>query len=185
MNRKREKHGMTKTPEFYIWSSMRQRCNNPNNKNYIHYGVRGIKVCRRWDDSFKKFYKDMGCRPSSKHTIERLNVHKGYSPNNCKWATMKVQQNNRRNNNRLVIDGINNTIAQWSEKSGVDSRTIGHRLKMGWSPEESIKKETRIVYKYCLHCGSSFHAKRRQLYCDIKCHNDAAYIRTKEKWAFS
>lgn len=74
---------------------MRQRCNDPNSKDYKSYGGRGIKVCKRWDD-FAKFYSDMGPRPSPKHTIDRENNLGHYTPNNCRWVTMAVQCNNRR-----------------------------------------------------------------------------------------
>lgn len=89
------KHGMSNSPEFAIWRTMRQRCSNLKNKDYADYGGRGITVCDRWAKSFLSFYKDMGPRPAGKW-LERSNNDLGYGPGNCIWATPKQQNNNRR-----------------------------------------------------------------------------------------
>ena len=86
---------MHKFPEYGIWSNMHQRCRNPKNKGFKWYGGRGINVCDRWQ-SFPVFYADMGPRPSKNHSIERVDNNLGYEPDNCIWATMAVQNKNRR-----------------------------------------------------------------------------------------
>jgi len=88
------KHGMSKHPLYETWKKMRFRCNNPNYHEYHLYGGRGIKVCQRWDD-FALFVKDMGERPEGK-TLDRINNDLGYSPDNCRWATLSEQNVNRR-----------------------------------------------------------------------------------------
>lgn len=88
-------HGLSKTTEHVIWSGILQRCENKNNHGYRNYGGRGIKVCSRWKD-FENFYADMGRRPSSKHSIDRINNDGDYEPNNCRWATVSQQLANRR-----------------------------------------------------------------------------------------
>jgi hypothetical protein len=84
-----------KTPEYRAWNSMRQRCNNPNNPKWKDYGGRGIKVCSRWDD-FGLFIQDMGCRPSARHSIDRIDNDGNYEPSNCRWATRSQQSKNQR-----------------------------------------------------------------------------------------
>lgn len=82
-------------PEYHVWQAMRRRCRNKNCEDYQYYGARGIDVCDRWN-SFALFYADMGSRPSSGHSIDRIDVNKGYLPDNCRWATALEQRHNQR-----------------------------------------------------------------------------------------
>jgi hypothetical protein len=84
------------TPEYRTWRAMKQRCNNPKNNRWEHYGGRGINVCNRWINSFENFILDMGRKPSSEYTIDRIDVDGNYEPNNCRWATPSQQNENQR-----------------------------------------------------------------------------------------
>jgi hypothetical protein len=87
-------HGLSKKPEYFIWTSMRQRCGNPKNPGYPDYGARGIKVDPSWE-SFEQFYKDMGDKPKC-HSLDRIDPNGPYSKQNCVWASTKTQANNKR-----------------------------------------------------------------------------------------
>jgi hypothetical protein len=88
-------HGNCGTPEYISWQAMKARCYYPKNPDWRNYGGRGIAVCDRWRNSFENFLADMGPRPEGK-SIDRFPDKDGnYEPGNCRWATMKEQQNNR------------------------------------------------------------------------------------------
>lgn len=96
------KHGLRKSPEYQSWKAMIQRCTNPNAAGYEHYGGRGISVCPEWLHSFAQFFADMGMRPDINYSLDRKDNDKGYSKDNCRWATSSVQNNNRRRRRNAI-----------------------------------------------------------------------------------
>lgn len=123
-------HGLARTPEHNTWVNMRQRCLNPKVKGYAKYGAKGITVDPRWD-SFENFIADMGKKPTPLHSLDRINPLKGYGPDNCRWATMKQQQNNRTNNLAITYNGETLTMPDWSKRFGIPIETMRQRLKRG------------------------------------------------------
>lgn len=91
-----ECHGMKYTTEYNSWRAMRERCYNKNFQQYNDYGGRGIAVCLEWKISFSAFYKDMGLKPSSKHSLDRINNNGNYEPSNCRWSLRSTQTINSR-----------------------------------------------------------------------------------------
>lgn len=137
-------HGMSSSPEHSIWAAMKSRCHNPKSGGYRNYGGRGIAVCERWINSFENFYSDVGPRPSSNHSIERIDNSRNYEPGNVRWATAKEQARNRRSSAILTFNGISATIAEWSEKTGLTQLQISHRLRLAnWSIDRILTTPIR------------------------------------------
>lgn len=95
---------------------MKQRCNNPDSRDYKNYGGRGIKYCEKWE-TFEGFFEDMGMCPDGL-SLERIDNDGHYSKENCKWATRKEQNNNRRDNTTFIINGKKVTRTQIQETLG-------------------------------------------------------------------
>lgn len=133
-------HGDSNSREYITYKAMKSRCYNKSNKRYERYGGRGIKVCDRWMSSYEAFLDDMGRKPSRSHTLERIDVDGDYSPENCVWATIVEQANNRSNNTMIEINGVSRTMAQWSRISGVNRTVLLRRMKRGVVGERLIKK---------------------------------------------
>jgi len=106
------KHGHDRigktTREYQTWVKIIDRCENENNKDFVNYGGRGIMVCERWRNSFENFLSDMGKRPSSKHSIDRIDVNGDYEPSNCRWTTKEIQARNTRlySTNKTGVRGV-------------------------------------------------------------------------------
>jgi len=124
-------HGMDGTPEYRAWINMRSRCNNPTHAAYKDYGARGIKICPEWENSFERFYADMGPRPSVAHSIEREDVDRGYEPDNCHWATNLEQHRNTRRTRYVEIDGVVSTLAEAAAQMGISKSALSHRIERG------------------------------------------------------
>lgn len=136
---KTTKHGMAKTKTYKSWHSMIQRSQGKGgHKSYVQ---RKITVCDEWK-SFDKFFQDMGERPE-KMTLDRIDNSKGYSKDNCRWATAKQQSNNTRKTLFVVIDGQSIPFMFACEKYGIGESCARHRLKKGMSYEQVFKTPSK------------------------------------------
>lgn len=124
------KGGRKPTKEYSIWGGMNRRCNAKRGKEYKNYGAKNIKVCERWKNSFELFLEDMGRCPSPLHSLDRYPNKKGdYEPNNCRWATLEEQNNNKTNNVNVEYFGQIKTATQWSRYLGRNADYVGSYLK--------------------------------------------------------
>ena len=136
-----KRHGLSTHPLNTIWCGMKERCNNPNADNYKWYGGNGISVCDEWNE-FKQFY-DWAMRNGWRDglSIDRIDNSKGYSPDNCRWANMTTQSNNRRNTVRLTFEGENHSLAEWSRITGITLQCLQGRVKANWPIEDILCKD--------------------------------------------
>lgn len=118
-------------PLRLVWRAMLDRCYNPARTNYKHYGARGIEVCQRWRDSFEAFCEDMGVKPGSWHSLDRIDNDGNYEPGNCRWAAPEVQQNNKRNTRLATFNGKTQTMSQWCRELRVSKGTMHYRISSG------------------------------------------------------
>lgn len=121
-------HGKSRSIEYRTWQRIIQRCHNPQEKSYPRYGGRGIIVCERWRKSFDAFLQDMGERPKNKQTIERKDNNKGYSPDNCCWATYAEQNRNHRGNHWITANGETLLLVDWASRLGLTVQGLLSRL---------------------------------------------------------
>lgn len=133
--------GESKTRLYKIWSRMIWRCERPNYKYFKDYGGRGIAVCSDWHN-FKLFKEWANNNGYSEYlSLDRIENDKGYSPDNCRWATAKQQANNRRNNVKVFYQGEERTIAEWADKFGFNYPRFYQALKRGQTIADCIEKE--------------------------------------------
>lgn len=114
------------TAMYRSWRSMKSRCNNPKVPEYGNYGGRGITVCEKWR-TFAGFLEDMSSTHQEGLSLDRIDNEKGYSKENCRWATRTQQSNNRRTNRQLTLNGITKTLTQWIVESGQKPSTVRQR----------------------------------------------------------
>lgn len=134
---------MSHTRIHNIWLSMRQRCEKPSSSGWHKYGAKGISVCPEWgtfenfrDWAFANGYEDQ-------LTIDRIDPKGNYEPSNCRWATQKVQQNNRSNNVKITYNGITKSPVEWSEATGIPLHNIYDRYYKGWDHRRIIEQPLR------------------------------------------
>ncbi len=117
-------------PLYNVWMAMTRRCRNTQCQEYPRYGGRGIKVCERWLE-FKNFVEDMGPKPDElqRWTVEREDVDGDYEPGNCKWATYKEQNSNRRDNQYVLVQGQRVAVTEGSRLLGIPRASFQRYVK--------------------------------------------------------
>lgn len=151
------KHGKWKTPLFNVWIGMRNRCYRKHTKDYANYGGRGITICSEWKDDFETFEKwafENGYQEGL--TIDRQNVDGNYEPSNCRWTTIKQQNNNKRDNRYITYHGKTQSMQMWADETGISSSAIKYRLNHGWSVEDALSVPI-------LHKGQRFHGRGKNI----------------------
>lgn len=147
MSQRQTTHGRARSSIYKAFDSMNHRCLNKSNASFNMYGGRGITVCERWHratpNAFENFLSDMGEKPSKKHTLERVDNDGPYSPENCRWATMQEQSNNKRNNINFTHWGRTQNITQWSKELRIDRGLVYGRLSLGWTKVQALGLEKR------------------------------------------
>lgn len=143
------KHNMTNSLEYSSWENMKARCFNKKHKSYKRYGGRGITICKRWlgDKGFINFIKDMGLKPTPKHTIERINKNKNYTKSNCIWATYFIQNRNHSRNVYITHKGETRIMTDWVGYNEITYDTLRWRYKKHGYYSEIFSKERKTKNK--------------------------------------
>lgn len=144
------KHGKSDSRLYPIWSSMKDRCYNSKHRSFKHYGSRGITVCDEWLHDFNSFYEwamasgyDENA-PRGQYTLDRIDNDKGYSPDNCRWVTIKEQQNNRRSSRMITFNSETHTMYEWAKILGMPYKTLNNRINWRrWSIEKALTQPTK------------------------------------------
>jgi hypothetical protein len=138
--------------EYQSWCAMLARCYNQNAENFRYYGAKGITVCVDWRINFDQFYYDMGPRHTAAHTLERENVNLPYQPDNCVWATRKVQSRNQNRTKSIEYNGQMHNVAELCDEHNVEYMVFYSRVFVyGWAVEEALKTPKMAhggYYKY-------------------------------------
>lgn len=135
---------------------MKTRCYNPNHKQFKDYGGRGIEVCEEWKDNFKQFAEDMYPKPFKEAQLDRIDNNKGYSKDNCRWVSRLENQRNRRDNFKVIYDGVEQCLRTLCDELALDFTVINTRIRqLEWDVKKAlttpIKKRTTttVVEEYC------------------------------------
>lgn len=139
---KRHTHGLSNTPTYKSWRSMKLRCLNEKDPSYHRYGGAGVKIHTEWINSFESFYSYIGERPSLKHTLDRFPNNKGdYVPGNVRWGTPKQQGENKSSNKVISYNGKEMILADWAKELGMKPHLLGTYLNKGYDMVHIVAHE--------------------------------------------
>lgn len=137
-------HGMAGTRIYRVYHSMWSRCYLTTDTNYIRYGAKGITVDPSWH-TFEQFFADMG-EPEGKKDLDRIDNTKGYSKENCRWATREENANNKSNNVKFTFDGKTLSLKEWSKLTRIKATTLASRLYLyKWPVERAFTEKVKVT----------------------------------------
>jgi hypothetical protein len=162
-----------KRPLYNIWCGILSRCNNPNDKNYKHYGGRGIKVCERWQ-IYENFEEDMLPTYEKELQIDRINNDGDYEPNNCHWVTSKENNRNKRSNVVVTAFGEDRLLVELAEEYDIEYMTLWCRIyRYNWNIEKALTTpvqntitfngKTMTTIEWSKEMGIPYQAIRRRI----------------------
>lgn len=134
-------HGMSKSRIYRVWRHMVDRCINPTDGGYKHYGARGIAVFCEWKNSFESFHAYVAHLPNYDtpgYSLDRIDNDGNYEPGNVQWSSHKNQTRNRRSNHLITWDGKTQCITAWAEELNMNPATLQRRIRSGWSAERAL-----------------------------------------------
>lgn len=133
------KHGHSTSRLYITWENIKDRCSNPQNKRHASYYDRHITICEEWKNNFEAFYIWAIKNGYSENlTIDRIDNNKGYTPDNCRWVSQKIQQRNRRNNHYITYNNETHCMSEWCEILGLKYGTICSRINRNWDIERAF-----------------------------------------------
>lgn len=137
------KHGASNTHLYKVYYGLKARCENKNNKNYHHYGGRGIKICAEWSnyEAFEAWALSHGYKEGL--TIDRIDVNGDYCPENCRWITQREQTRNKRETVYLTAFGETMPLVEWAERYNINYATLSRRIKRGMKAEDALTAKGR------------------------------------------
>ena len=154
-------HGGYNTRLYRIWCGMKYRCYNRTFKYFEYYGGRGIEVCAEWlnnFDTFRKWALESGYREDL--TIDRKDTNGSYTPDNCRWVSLKEQGRNRRNNNFITFGGETHCLSEWAEILSIDRATLYNRIyRSTWTLERAFTEPIHLE-KRRDNNGSDFNSSK-------------------------
>ena len=130
---------LRQTRLYTIWKDMQYRCYNKKSNRFHRYGLKGVKVCDEWLNSFEAFYEwAMNNGYEDDLSIDRIDANGNYEPSNCRWATAKTQARNKSTNRLLTYKGATKCLAEWCETYNLKQQTVSQRIRYGWTDTEEI-----------------------------------------------
>ena len=196
--RYKEEGGYTRLGRIH--HNMKTRCTNPNYDKYQYYGGKGISVCDEWMksyDAFEEWALSHGYNDTL--TLERVDTNGNYCPENCKWASIKEQANNRSTNHFLTYNGKTQTIQQWSEDTGLSASCITQRIKAGWDTDRILTEQnhntnyhryityngiTKRLYEWAKEFGISYKVLQNRLDLHHWPIEKALFTPVNQRWSY-